>query len=104
MTSFWLTFRIADDIQHHRTYQERYDALIQAVTSHQSGLYWGQSTSFLIFESDDGIGSIAQSAKNAIDPRYDLFLIRELDRKSAVIVGKNPDNDIYKIMPYLKKL
>jgi hypothetical protein len=104
MTSYWLSYRIADDIQHHPTYEQRYKALTDALSKHIDGLCWSETTSFIVFESHDDINAIAQSLESAIDTRYDLFLIRELERQSAIICGFNSDGEIHKLMPYLKKL
>jgi hypothetical protein len=103
MTSYWLSYRIADDRQHHPTYEQRYKDLIDARNKHIDGLCWSETTSFIVFESHDDIATIAQSLAAAIDQSYDLFLIRDLE-KQAIICGFNLDNEIYKLMPYLKKL
>jgi hypothetical protein len=77
---------------------------VAVIGNHVYGKYWDQTTSFVIFESASKIGAIARDAKSAIDPRYDLFLIRELDVQNAIICGKNADNDVYELMPYLKNI
>ena len=104
MTAYWLSYRIADDLQHRRTYEQRYKDLIDALNKHIDGLCWSETTSFIVFKSHDDITTIAQSLGTAIDQSYDLFIIRELEKQSAIICGFNSDNEIHKLMPYLKKL
>jgi hypothetical protein len=103
MATYWITFRIADHNVGNRTYDDRYKDLQGAVRLRASK-WWIKPTSFIAFASEDAIGAIAQACKDAIAPMYDLFLIREMDTKSAIICGNNDDDDIYLLMPYLKKL
>jgi DNA-binding LacI/PurR family transcriptional regulator len=103
MTVYWLTFRLHEDDISGRSYDKRYKALVDAVDKH-STQWWVEPTSFFVFESATMIGSIAAACKAAIAPTHDLVLIRAMDSKSAVIVGKPEDPEIFKLMPYLKKV
>jgi hypothetical protein len=40
--------------------------------------------------------------KGHLNPRTDLFLLRELDSPSAVIFGLNTDPDLLALMPYCR--
>jgi hypothetical protein len=66
--------------------------------------WWVEATSFLAFESGAAIMPLVAECKKAIAPSHDVFLMREMDRQSAVICGKNDDQAIFKLMPYLKKV
>ena len=103
MTTYWITFRIADVAVAGRSYEDRYNSLIKIVTDN-SPTWWGQTTSYLAFNSDQGLDSIAAKFKAAIAPSHDLFLLREMDKQSARICGKNDDEDIYDLMPYLQNI
>jgi hypothetical protein len=96
MTTYWLSFRLHEN----STYEERYAALENIVLSNSS-MYWKETTSFIVFSSNISIQSVAASIKRVINPKIDLFLIRILDTKSAIICGNNQDQDIYKLIPYL---
>ena len=102
--TFWLSFFIEDNVRTQRSFDQRYEDIIKVITRHISGEYWEESPSFIIFESRSTIDQISHDAKIAIDPRHDLFLIRRLDVKQARICGKPADENIYKMMPYLKKV
>jgi hypothetical protein len=101
MATYWITFRIADVTISGRSYEDRYNTLVKIVTEN-STKWWGQTTSYLAFTSSQEIGAVAAKFKGAIAPSHDLFLIREMDKQSARICGKNDDQDIYDLMPYLE--
>lgn len=101
MSTFWLSFRIDIDTVGGRSMNQRYDALIEAIKAVRNVPYWERTTSFIVFESVFGIDSIAAKFKGAIAPSKDLFLLKDLDAKSARICGSNWDKDIYSLMPYL---
>jgi hypothetical protein len=103
MAAYWITFRIADHNAGNRSYDDRYKDLQETIRLRASK-WWLKPTSFIAFESANDIDTLAAACKGAIAPNYDLFLIREMDTKSAIICGNNDDNDIYLLMPYLKKL
>lgn len=103
MAVHWLTFRIDTRTIGNRTYDNRRTALYQAVADNTSK-WWIEPTSFLAFESSNDIRTIASACKAAIAPAYDVFLIREMDAKSALICGKVEESAIFELMPYLKVL
>jgi hypothetical protein len=103
MATFWLTFRIENRTVGGRSYDQRRDALYEAIRQHTKK-WWLKPTSFVAFESTQSIDAIADACRVAIAESHDLFLIREMDTKSAIICGNNDDRDIYILMPYLKTL
>lgn len=105
MATFWISFRIAEKTVGGKTYDKRYEDFIDELRTFVSGKVWEKTTSFVVFESHQTIGAIARGLKEKIAPSEDLFLMREMNQKSAVIVGKNDDDDIFDLMgDYLKKL
>jgi hypothetical protein len=103
MAVYWITFRISENTVNGRSYEDRYRALQEAVTR-RATQFWDQPTSFLVFSSLAEIGTLASEFKRAIAPSHDLFLIREMDTKSAILCGNNQDRDIFGMMPYLKTM
>jgi len=103
MAAFWLTFRIANKTIRGKAYDERRNALYEAV-QHNCSKWWLTPTSFIAFESASSIDRLATVCKEAIEPSEDMFLIRMMDTKSAIICGANDDKDIFDLMPYLKVL
>ena len=97
MSVFWLTFRLHEQTTSKGSYEERYDALV-AKLQELSTLTWANTTSFVVFESASSIAALGQAFKGAVDPKVDLFLMRAMERKQAVICGSNDDPDIYDLM------
>jgi hypothetical protein len=101
MAVFWLTFRLHEAKISGKSYEERYKALY-AVIDNVSTQWWIETTSFIAFESAEGISTIAARCKRAIAPSHDVVLIRLMDTKTAYLVGTAEDHTIYQLMPYLK--
>src|SRR5690349_14436287 len=102
MSTYWVTFRIHDQTIGGRTYEKRYSDFVDAVRN-QATMWWTKPTSFICFASNNDIDAICSSIKGQLAPAYDLFLIGMPDYKSARIWGANDDDDIYKLIPFLKK-
>jgi hypothetical protein len=103
MATYWLTFRLHEEKVSGSSYEQRYKALNDAIDK-LSSMWWIEPTSFILFESTQGIDAIAAACKKAIAPTHDVVLLRDLDTKSAVLVGTALDSDVYKLIPYLKKV
>jgi hypothetical protein len=106
MTLYWISFRLDDDAAHRPTYTERYKALTEAIVaaSPNGPGRWHGTTSFHIFTSASDIDTLATKFKKCVLAQHDMFLMRELDSKGAVIHGFVKDQDIFKLMPYLRKV
>ncbi len=103
MATYWMTFRLADDAAKRPRYEDRYRALTDAIDK-RSSRWWVEATSFILFEFNDNIDTLGAACKAAVNPAWDVVVIRELDKKSAVVVGKAQDQDLFVLMPYAKKL
>jgi hypothetical protein len=100
MATYWLTFRIHDNAGS----EARRDALYDTI-SKLTPEWWIEPTSFIVFESDSGIDTIAARAKSAIDPRVDLVLIGMPDFKSALLVGKSGYFEtLLQLVPFVKRV
>ena len=99
---YWITFRIAYETAAGRSYDDRYEAFTNAVIASSSS-YWAQTTSFYVIDSNISIDTLVATLKHEFSPSKDLFLIRQVDTKSARICGQNDDNDIFTLMPYLER-
>jgi hypothetical protein len=100
---FWLTFRLDDRAAVKPTYSERYKALQDAIKDVSTALWWKEPTSFVAFESELDIDGIVAILKKAIHTSHDVVLVREMNSKTARVCGAVADQDIFKLMPYLKK-
>lgn len=97
MAIYWISFRIADRVADRKSYQQRYAGLESAIKD-MSTRYWKETTSFIIFETDTGYRAAAQRFKREISPEFDLFLLRYMENKRAIICGDNDDDTIYDMM------
>jgi len=103
MAVYWLTFRISDEIIGGRDWDDRYKALMKEVYDRSGDDWWVDPTSFAVFDCNSSISTLASAFKAAIAPSKDLVLLRRMDEKAARIIGKTDDDDIFQLMPYLKK-
>lgn len=99
MATYWLSFRLENDA----TYALRYDALVETIRQ-QTTKWWPETTAFFVFESGRTIDQIAESVAEVIDERCDVVLCGMTDFKSARLIGNNQDNDIFDLIPFIKKV
>lgn len=97
MATYWISFRIAHSGDYQTRYRELVDGLMEISTQ-----YWEDTTSFLIIESSEDIDGVASTASIAVSDSKDLVLIRAMESKSARLIGIEDDDDVFKLMPYLK--
>ncbi|NML95455.1 hypothetical protein [Novosphingobium olei] len=95
-----MSFRIHEDAGYNVTYEK----LIAAVRKSVAGNWWYEPTSFYAFESELGISDLAATLKAAIRSDRDLIILGMPDFKSGRIIGKCDDQDIFKIIPFMKNV
>lgn len=98
MSVYWITFRL----EQNTTYDDRYKALIDTVDKMKS-MWWGETSSFILFEAEKTIDEVAAAIKKAINASTDIVLIGMSDYKSARVIGPIKDQDLFKLMPFTKK-
>lgn len=99
MAVYWLTFRLSEDSD----YAARYERLVEAVREISEG-WWVESTSFILFDSDQDIDDLAAIVKANLKPAVDLALVGVRDYKAARAIGAITDDDLYVLMPFTKKI
>lgn len=87
MDVFWITFRLHSD----STYDDRYEALVNAVHAHAVEGWWSEPTSFWMVGSNSSRAQVAASIKAAIAPSKDLALIGSMKYTGATLIGKASD-------------
>lgn len=75
-----------------------------ATINEMSSTWWVEPSSFLVFSSGETIDTIAAKVKSVVDPKTDLVTIGMTDYKSARLVGKSDDPDIFALIPFMKKV
>jgi hypothetical protein len=76
--------------------------LVKAIRS-VSIKYWEKTSSFFAIDTAQDLDTIAARCKVAIAPSKDLVLVLDANNKAGRITGKNDDQDIFLIIPYVKK-
>ena len=99
MPAYWLSYRIHADA----TREARAKELTDRVKA-MAGSSWEDSTSFLIFSSEQNIDAIAQDLKSAINLRTDLIVLCMTEVKAARLAGAVNDEAIFKLMPHIRKV
>lgn len=98
---YWVTFRLVQDA----TRQDRYDMLVGALNDAATGgSYWDEPTSFWLFNSSLSIDEISAMIGDSIDTGKDVALIGMPHKKSARVVGKVDDKDLFKIHDFVKQV
>ena len=92
METLWITFRISEKTVSSRDYDERYQALVEAVNTHANDA-WDEPTSFWMVQTTSTRAAVAASVKKAIATSTDLVLIGSMDNKGATLVGKSDKAD-----------
>jgi hypothetical protein len=97
MTVYLVSFHINEDSG---SVERRY-ALTKAIHTHQKR-YWDRSDGMVLFESVHSMDFLIEVFKRHLNPRADLFLLRELEAPVAALYGNNTDPDLMTLMPYCR--
>lgn len=102
MATYWISFRIGVETTGKGTWQQRYNAFTDEL-GELSRSSWDETTSFLVFSSGYNIAQIGTQLRQHLSRKHDVFLIRELERKSARVYGTFTDdyNGLYDLMDYV---
>ncbi|MER8965662.1 hypothetical protein NKI25_08045 [Mesorhizobium sp. M0808] len=98
MATYWLSFRLQVD----GTYNERYKNLTDTVRK-LSTKWWVEASSFIVFASASEIDRIASAISDVIYNDTDVAILGMPDFKSARLIGHHEDNDIFELIPFIKK-
>jgi len=99
MATYWLSFRLTDD----RTYSERYKNLTDTVQN-LSTKWWVEASSFIVFASASSIDQIASAISDVIYIDTDVVILGMPEFKSARLIGHHEDEDIFELIPFIKKV
>ena len=86
MSVHWITFRIDSKTVGGRSYEQRYQALVDAVNEHATDA-WDEPTSFWLIESSASRSTIVASIKRAIATSTDLVMVGSMETTGATLIG-----------------
>ena len=98
MKTYWLSFRIANDTN----YDVRYDKLVETIRVSASK-WWLETTAFIVFSSNYEIDALATRVNSAINTAKDVAVIGMPDFKTARVLGAAKDDDIFALIPFIKR-
>jgi hypothetical protein len=101
--TYWLNFRIAEDVEHKPGHKQRYEALVEVVEEYAL-TWWRQSQSLFVIETNVALENLMPVIKKAIAPDHDFVLLVEIGKPSGRICGLFHDKDILTIMPFLEQV
>jgi hypothetical protein len=95
MSTYVVTFRIADRTVGGKSYQDRYDALIENLTANHDGI-WFDTTSFYLVGSHEDARTFAERIVHGLSPQYDMLFTFDPDDMSACYLGSVAALDVLK--------
>lgn len=104
MSTYCVTFRIADKVVGGKSYADRYNKLVANVREGGAG-YWEETTSFFLAESDLDTNSFAKKACRGLSANDDMLFLFDPSDMSSVYFGPLQHRDVLEsFFPSLKKL
>jgi hypothetical protein len=100
---YWLAYRIADHGPYRATWPGRYQALESAVAFVTDTVLWKETPSFILFDSEETLDEIRSHIGKAIDASVDLAVLCDPEAKTGSIIGTAQDDDIFTLLPFMKK-
>lgn len=97
------TYFVSFVIRNDSTYSDRYEGLMEALRGLSPTVWWAETTSFILLESDQSIDHIVGVVKKHISVSKDIAVIGKTDFKTMRVCGAYEDEDIFKLVPFAKK-
>lgn len=104
MATYIVTFRI-DSSPSTPTYSERYTSFCEAVKKGSTG-WWGEPTSFYAVTVNETIDVFCSRiyVESSFNATKDLYMVLDANNLSGRVRGKMSDQDLFKVLPFVKKL
>lgn len=98
------TFLVSFDLKYNDSYSKRYDSFMEQVKA--GGKWWADTTSFVAVETDEDIDTFCDRIYYSSDfnGTTDLYLVLDANAISGRVRGKIVDQDLFKVLPFVKKL
>ncbi|WP_114947567.1 hypothetical protein [Microvirga calopogonii] len=104
MFTYCVTFRIGNGTVEGKTYQDRYNQLLDNITG-EGGAYWGEPTSFYFVQSSLITPEFSKKTVRGLSPKDDLVVVFDPSDMSANYFGPIEHVDVLLgFLPTAKKL
>lgn len=96
-------FIVSFELKYNDTYNKRYESFMEQI---KKGLWWAENTSVVIVRTDETIDDFCNRIylHSDFNASTDRFLVLDADVKSGRAKGVITDQDLFKLLPFVKKL
>lgn len=97
-------FLVSFDLKYDDDYSDRYSSFMEQVK--KGGKWWADTTSFVAVETDETIDTFCNRIylQSKFNGTKDLYLVLDANVKSGRVRGALKDQDLFKLLPFVKKL
>jgi hypothetical protein len=97
-------FSVSFEIKYDSDYQRRYNSFTAAIEACPK--WWADTTSYYVVETNESISDFADRIYfgTDFDASRDLYLVLDAFVKSGCIRGAVKNDNIFQLLPFLKKL
>ncbi len=99
MADFLISFRIKEDWNSDKRYEDLKDAVLMHSTK-----YWDETTSLYLVRTELSIDKLGQELKSAINENVDKLFVRQIGVNATRYCGAFTDDDFFEFFPDAKKL
>lgn len=100
ITPYWVAFRISET----GNGAERYRAVVSAVHNLAAGDVWSELGTFVVFQSEANLKTVACRIEDAFDPNLDAALVGKPNFRQATAVGAVKEHSLFGVLPGTKML
>lgn len=104
MSTYAVTFRIASETVGGRSYQDRYNGLVEQLKRPDHG-FWLEPTSFALVESHETTFTFAERIIKPLSASHDMLFAFDPEDKSAAYFGKVQETEVLRsFFPFAKEV
>ncbi len=104
MSTYCVTFRIADQVVSGKSYTDRYAAFTAAASKGCNG-YWAEPTSFILVGSGEDTEAFARRLSGPLSAKHDMLFVFDPEDMSAAYYGAvEHERVLTSFFPEVKKL
>jgi len=95
---------VSFELKYEDTYSARYDSFMEQVK--KTSPWWAENTSTVVVKTDETIDDFCHRIyyDSSIIESKDRFLVLDADVRSGRVRGPVQDDDLFRLLPFVKKL
>ncbi|MBM6578892.1 hypothetical protein ILT44_01760 [Microvirga sp. BT689] len=97
-------YTVSFELKYDDEYRKRYDSFMEQIK--KTTPWWAENTSYVVVETTEDIDAFCSRiyTKSLFNATKDRYLVLDADVKSGRVRGPVVDNDLFKLLPFVKKL